>query len=176
MKSRILILFFTSILLFSCNSEKHLARMQAKYCEPYASTDSTIHIQHDTVVTERIEFVKIAPQPDTLLIKALAYCDSLNHVQMQAVNIKTDKHRAIIEIVDNNLKATIICNTDSLTEIIRFKDTRIRFLEHRNTRARQNLYVENSKGKFYKYFFWSFVLVVSVAIAIFLLRWYFTRF
>lgn len=158
-----LILGIIILLISSCSIEKRLARKQAKWCNNLEKVDSVITIQNDTIIQEKTRIVKLAPDPDTLLFFAQAYCDSFNQVQLPTISFRDGQHQAEIQIIDNQLRAEIICNMDSLQQIITEKNTLIKHLkEHKQTKY---IFRYKTIGKFYQWFFWIIVIVFVVGVA-----------
>ncbi len=166
MKVKIIAYLFLliSIGLVSCNSEKRIARLQAKYCDKIERSDTVVSLQIDTLIQERVLIKKLAPNPDTLMMFAQAYCDSANNAQMDVLHIEDKGHKAEISIEDNHLQAKIICNTDSLEQIIKEKDIIINNLKQEIINNEKLRY--KTINPFYKYFFWSFLIVVFVSMGV----------
>ena len=151
------------LLLQSCSPEKRLARKQAKYCNDVVKVDSVTSIQTDTIIKETTRTVKLAPNPDTLLLFAQAYCDSNNKVQLPLVVYQDKFNKAGISIKDNKVNLRVICGLDSIKKVILEKDTYIKYLKkHKEVRTVLRYKVVD---KWYKWFFWItiFVFVLSVA-------------
>ncbi len=157
----LIITFFTS-----CNPQKRLARMQKKWCEPYEHNDTLIVHSIDTITNETIKTVMLAPNPDTLLLYAQAYCDSANNVQMDNVFVDDGKNSASISIKDNNLQARIICNEDSLKKIIHIRETKIKELENKQITKNKIRYI--TVDVWYKWFFWLVVLMLVVGVVVYI--------
>ncbi len=166
---RILIFLLSSLLLLlftSCNPQKRIARKQARWCDPFAHSDTIKSHSLDTFIYETIVEITLPPDPDTLLIFARAYCDSANQVQMPDIYVTDGNNSASISIVNSDLIATIICNEDSLKKIIHIKELRIKELESTKINTDNIRYIEIDV--WYKWFFWLVVtlLVASVVVAI----------
>ena len=162
-------------LINSCNVEKRIARKQARWCNKNNTVDTVIIQTHDTTTKIVTKTIKLAPNPDTLNLYAIAYCDSMNKVQMPAVILhdKANGHQAAIQIVDNKMNAEIICNMDSLEQIILEKDILIKNLKNKVVTKTNVLTKIKKTGRFYIWFFWILVVLVLVSTALYLVRWYY---
>lgn len=159
------------LILTSCSSERRIARKQAKWCNNVIKVDSIVTIQSDTVIRESISVIKLAPNPDTLRLFAQAYCDSSNNAQLPSITILDNGHKAQISVVDNELKAEIICNMDSLEQIIKEKSKSIKYLkEHKEVKT---LLRYKKVGRFYIWYFWISIGVFVISIAARILWRYF---
>ena len=176
MKARILFSMLLLLLLNSCNVEKRLARKQAKWCSNITKTDTIREIEHDTIYKESIKTIKLAPNPDTLNLYAIAYCDSMNNVQMPEIIVddNSNGHKATISITNNEVKAEIICNMDSLEQIIIEKNTIIKNLESQYVTKTKVLTKIKKVGTFYVWFFWIFVVLVVVSTSLYLVWKYYS--
>lgn len=152
MKKNSLILLSLLIIVSSCSIDKRIARKQAKWCDKFASVDSIIVERYDSIVIEKLDTIRFAPKTDTIRIKSTAYCDSLNNANMSLISIINDNYKADIEIVDNELKAEIICNSDSLEVVIKEKEKTIRKLKDNKSVKKELRY--KTVGKFYVWYFW----------------------
>ncbi|MBN2669846.1 MAG: hypothetical protein JXR60_11545 [Bacteroidales bacterium] len=154
----------------SCSPELRIARKQAKYCNKIEHSDTFKIVRVDTVREFKSYVVKQAPSPDTLKLLAMAYCDSLGMAQMEKIFLKDKGHIAEITIQDNQLNAQIICNTDSLVQLILEKNTLINKLENTKITNEKLRYIETSP--FYKWFFWITIAVAVMVVAYHLRRHY----
>lgn len=171
MKNQLLLmLLLILITLNSCNIEKRLARKQAKYCNKIERSDTITIVQIDTISELNTLVIRKAPSPDTLRMLAQVYCDSLGVAQMEKIHIKDRGHKAEISILDNQLNAQIICNTDSLEQVIIEKNTLITKLQNKQITNEKLRYIETNP--FYKWFFWIFIAVTVMVVAYHLRRHY----
>ena len=163
------------LIISSCNIDKRIARKQARWCNKESTSDTVKIVQNDTVYQETIKTVKIAPNPDTLQLYAIAYCDSMQNVQMPLIIVedKENGNKASIEIIDNKVNAEIICNMDSLEQIIIEKNTLIKNLKSIKINDVKIVTKIKKAGAFYIWFFWILVVLVVVSTALYLTRWYF---
>jgi len=159
----VILFIILMMILPSCSSQQRLARKQAKYCNDIVNIDSVVTIQTDTVTKESIRIVKSAPNPDTLLLFAQAYCDSNNQVQMPIIIYRNKDNQAQIGINNNQLQARVICNTDSIEQVVKEKETQIKYLKtHKEIKTVLRYKIVD---KFYKWFFWIVVIVFVISVA-----------
>lgn len=145
MKLYALFIVIIMMVLSSCNPAWYCKRCDISEHQNVI-TDT---VYKDSIVHEIItqpEIIKIPVPQDSLLIKALVECDSLNRAQLEEYIIKSNNMIVKLKIHNGKLEQNIQTTMDSLTTVIQHKTELIKELrDNKVVQVKETTKIKNVK-------------------------------
>jgi len=162
-KTFVLILL-SAILLSSCGHYKWIQKHPEIACQVCPADSSYVEFNDSsTTIIHTVDYdtLILPPSPDSLLFFAVAYCDSLNNAQMDPITVSNNGNSATISIIDNQVQGEIICNEDSLKQIIKIINDSLIVAKNNTTSISKTIKVPVyiKAGKFYVWFTWIIIIL-----------------